>query len=332
MTKENARTTPFKKTAKSSARTSKDVIPVAEPKLRKRKLNKYKSFRLQRRIPHPAGPLPSAWRLLGKTRRLLWGNKKPLLALFIVYTVLSLVLVRNFTTPINVAEVKNTLSGFFGKTGNKAASTTTVFGLLLGTNSNNSSDTSGVYQTLLLIVMSMSLIWIFRQYAAGNKPTAKMALFRGMYPLIPFLLVLLVMSIQLLPAVIGGAIYRTVSSAGLAVSAFEKALWFSFFMALVILSAYMICSSLFGLYVVTLPEMTPMKALRTARGLVLSRRLNILRKIMVLPLLVFFVLILLVVPAIYFLGAVAPWLYFILTLLSLTFLHAYLFTIYRELL
>ena len=94
----------------------------------------------------------------------------------------------------------------------------------------------------------------------------------------------------------------------------------------------MLCSSLFALYIVTLPDMTPMMALRSARQLVLSRRLNVLRKLAALPLFIIIVIILLVVPAIYFLPVVAPWLYFALTIMALVFLHAYLFTLYRELL
>ena len=94
----------------------------------------------------------------------------------------------------------------------------------------------------------------------------------------------------------------------------------------------MICSSIFALYVVTLPNMNPMKALRSSRNLVFSRRLSLFRKLLLLPLLAFLLMILIVVPAIYFVPIIAPWLYFVLTLASLIFLHSYLFTIYKELL
>jgi hypothetical protein len=43
-------------------------------------------------------------------------------------------------------------------------------------------------------------------------------------------------------------------------------------------------------------------------------------------------MVVIVVPAIYFLPAIASWLYFGLSLTSIVFLHAYLFTLYRELL
>lgn len=302
------------------------------PEVRRRKVAKYKSFRLQKKIPHPAGPLPSSWRLLGKTRRLLWANKKPLLFVFVVYTILSLVLVRNFSSPIDVSDVKNSLKSAFGQQVDGTATITTLLGLLLGSSTNSPTQSSGTYQTLLLIIVSLVLIWIFRQYAAGNKPTARMAFYRGMYPLIPFLLVVVVMVVQLLPAVAGGTIYGIVTDSQLAVSGLEQGLWLVFYGLLVTLSAYMLCSSVFALYIVTLPEMTPLAALRTARQLVLSRRLNVARKIAVFPLMLLLVLIIVVVPALYFFSAVAPWLYFGLTLLSIVFLHAYMFIVYRELL
>ena len=89
---------------------------------------------------------------------------------------------------------------------------------------------------------------------------------------------------------------------------------------------------MFALYAVTLPEMDPMKALRSARHLVFSRRLVITSRLLVLPLLAIAVLILLLVPAIYFAPAIAPWFYFVMLGGAIVFTHAYLFVLYKELL
>ena len=89
-----------------------------------------------------------------------------------------------------------------------------------------------------------------------------------MYPLIPFILVLLVCCLQLLPLIIGSSLYSLVVSNGIAVQPIEKFVWALLFASLALLSLYMITSSLFALYISTLPDMTPMKALRSARELV----------------------------------------------------------------
>jgi hypothetical protein len=313
--------------AKAAVNKVKEDVPA-----RKRKASKYKSFRLQKKIPHPAGPLPSVRVLLRKTRKLIVANWKPLLGIFIIYTLLNLALVRNFTSPLDVAEVKDSLRTAFGTQVNSTATFTTVLGLLFGSTTSAPTENSGSFQTILLIVVSLALIWVFRQYAAGNKPTARMAFYRGMYPLVPFLLVLLVMTAQLLPAVAGGVIFGIVSDSQLAISGFEQGLWILFYGLLVLLSLYMLCSSIFALYISTLPEMTPMAALRTARQLVFSRRFNVAKKILVLPVLILITMFLIVIPALYFISGIAPWLYFALTILSVIFLHAYMFVIYRELL
>jgi len=317
---------------KSAASAKKITAPAPTEKVRQRKVSKYKSFRMTKKIPHPAGPLPSAWRLLGKTKRLIWANKKALLIVLAVYAVLNLVLVRNFAAPLNIGEVKDTLKQTFGTTTSATATTSTIFGLLLGSSNKTTTESAGLYQGMLLIYISLVVVWIFRQSAAGQKPKAKQAFYNAAYPVIPMLLVMTVIFLQFIPGLIGGLLYSTVVGGGLAVTAFEKGLWLLLFILLAILSLYMICSSLFALYISTLPDMTPLKALRSARQLVLSRRFNVLRKLLAIPIVVLIVLLFVVVPTIYFAAAVAPWLYFVLMMAGLIFLHAYLFTVYRELL
>jgi hypothetical protein len=94
----------------------------------------------------------------------------------------------------------------------------------------------------------------------------------------------------------------------------------------------MISSSLFALYIVTLPDMTPMKALRSARELVRHRRWTVLRKILCLPLILLVAGAVIMLPIIIVLTPLAQWVFFLLTMLALVAAHAYMYTLYRELL
>ena len=94
----------------------------------------------------------------------------------------------------------------------------------------------------------------------------------------------------------------------------------------------MICSSLFALYIVTLPNVTPMKALRSARQLVLHRRFLVLRKILFMPLALLVLGAIIMIPLIIFLTFAAEWIFFLLSMFVLTVVHAYMYTLYRELL
>jgi len=315
-----------------SKKVSKQAAPEAVESDRTRKLPKYKSFRLSKKIPHPAGPLPSIRILIRKTLKLISSNYKPLFGILIVFIVLNLVLVRGFASPTSVSSIKDSLTQLFGTETTGITLVGTVFSEFLSPTDGSVSSTASVYRTLLFVIVSLTLIWVYRQSAAGKKVSTKNAFYGGMYPLIPFLLVFLVLILQLLPGYIGVFIYNTVSSGGIAASVAEKGLWISLMATLILLSVYMVSSSLFALYIVTLQDMSPMQALRSSRLLVFSRRLSVFRKLLIIPLVALLALILIVVPAIYFLPWLASWLYFTLSLASIIFLHAYLFTLYKELL
>src|SRR5690606_28518012 len=118
-------------------------------------------------------------------------------------------------------------------------------------------------QMLLLLIASLAIIWALRKTHGDVKVRARDAFYQGMYPLIPFILVLLVIGLQLLPLLLGSSLYSLVTTNGIAVHAIEQTAWLLLFGGLSLLSLYMLSSSLFALYIVTLPNMTPMKALRS---------------------------------------------------------------------
>ncbi len=299
---------------------------------RKRRLPKYASFRLSKRLPHPAGSLPSALVISKKARTLLLKNWRPVLGIILVYGILYIVLVRGFSSPLDILSLKSNLSQTLGANMSKLTFTGAALAMLVGSSGSNNAQSAGTFHTILLVILTLALIWVFRQFAAGNKPTTRGAFYLGMYPLIPFVLVLLCMLLQTTPMFLAIFLFNIVIGGGFAVNGFEQALWFIFFGGLALLSLYMLTSSLFALYIVTLPDMTPLKALRSAGGLVFSRRLSIARKLLALPVILLLLIVIVVVPAIYFIPVVAPWVYFALTLVGLLYLHAYLFTLYRELL
>jgi len=123
-----------------------------------------------------------------------------------------------------------------------------------------------------------------------------------------------------------------VISNSIAVSGIEQFAWGLFFFMLALLSLYMLSSSLFALYIVTLPDMTPMKALRSARELVRNRRWIVLRKIIFLPLALLVLGGLVVIPVILIWAPAAQWIFFIGTMVALAITHSYMYSLYRELL
>jgi predicted ferric reductase len=108
--------------------------------------------------------------------------------------------------------------------------------------------------------------------------------------------------------------------------------WGLLFFFLAVLSLYLVCSSVFALYIATLQNMTPVKALRSAKRLVQYRRWSIMRKIILLPIIFIVVATVIMLPVILFLSPAAPWIFFALTMLAIAVTHSYIYTLYRELL
>jgi hypothetical protein len=199
-----------------------------------------------------------------------------------------------------------------------------------GANTSNTPN-GGIYQSILLIVCSLAMIWLLRQSQAKKPIGTKLAFYRGMYPLIPFLAVMLIIGIQLLPLSIGAYLYSALVS-GIAVHGWEILLSFLLFASLAYWSLRMLTSSVFALYIVTLPEMTPLKAIRSAKELVRGRRLVVWRKLLFLPLAIVVGSSVLILPFMLFLTPVVVAVFFVLSTAWFAIVHSYLYTLYRELL
>lgn len=272
--------------------------------------------------------LPSVWKLTKSTAGLLGQHKKLFIGITLVYGLLTLLLVGL----VNSADI-NSLKAQFESSGGLATigSGLSVFVNLLGSSGNSANDSAGTYQFFLGLIASLAIIWALRQVSAGLSIRVRDAYYRGIYPLVPFVLVLLVVGLQLVPMLIGAGIYNQVMSNGIAVVAFEKLAWAALFGLFSLFSLYLISSSIFALYIVTLPDMTPLKALRTARKLVKGRHWLMARKILFLPLALLVIAALIMLPFIIWLTALVPWLFFALGISSLVVIHSYLYSLYREL-
>jgi hypothetical protein len=307
----------------------KPKIIAADAKLRKKPV--YKSFRLHSAIKHSAPKLPTWWHLLKKSSRLLWANKKPVLGFAIMYGLLNLLFVRGLTSPFDIENIKEVLSSTLGEESVTLETGFTAFGLLVGASSAGDEITR-LYELIFFVLSVLALIWLYRQQQSGNRVTVKMAFYRGMYPLVPFVLVLLVVLLQAVPLLIANTLYATATTNDLLFGFVEHMMALLLLLLMALLSLYMMSSSLVALFIVTLPEMTPMIALRQARELVRYRRFAVLRKIAILPLVVFGIVVVLVLPLIFIAPMVAEWLFFAITVLAVPITIGYLFSLYRELL
>lgn len=287
----------------------------------KSKSNKSKSIR----------KLASAWDISKQSYKLIIDNYKLFLGLALIYGLLTLVLVRGFSSGLNVSTLKTDLNQVFSGNFGALASGIGVYIVMLGSAGSSSTAASAPYQLFIAIITSLAVIWSVRQLMANKKIRIRDAYYMGMYPLIPFIIVLAVVSLQLLPLMIGSTIYAMVVSYGIAITLIERIIWVVVFLALAVLSVYWLSSSLFALYIVTLPEMTPIKALKSAKELVNGYRWQLIRKIFALPVLLLLAATVLMLPVIIIFTPLAQWVFFLLTSFVLVAINTYMYSLYREL-
>ncbi len=293
-----------------------------------KKQAKAKARSENRALAAPAGSLKLSWQVF-KTLGRFW---KPLGGIILVYLILNILFASGISSlNSTVASIKADLNNS-GIHAHPLLAGTTGF-LVLATSAGTSSSSAGsILQVVLIIVESLAIIWALRHLLAGKPVAIKQAYYSATAPLIPFLLVLLILIIQLLPLSVGAlAVGSIISSLG-TISAAWTVLLCLILVLLAGWSFYMLSSSIFGLYVVTLPDMKPLAAMRSAKNLVRFRRWLVLRRILFLPIIVLVLMGVMLIPLIlYATSFVAP-VFFVLGALALLFAHTYLYSLYRELL
>lgn len=301
-------------------------------KQRSLKQARYRSFRLSKPIKHPAPSLVRARTVARESVALLWRHKRPLLFIIVVYLFLYVVFARGFNSS-GLSDLRDTFLESESSTAPLTASVG-LFAYLLGSAATAQTEAASLYQLILTIVASLAMIWLIRQAHAGKtkRYSFKEAYYKGNAQIIPFVLVLVVIGIQLLPAIIGLSIYQQVVSFELITSSTESFVWITLLMMTLFVSFYMIASSVFALYIVTLPDMKPVQALRSARDLVQFRRFEVMRRILFLPLLLLLVGLLVFGPLALLATTAAEYLFLLYGAVALAMTHSYMYHLYRRLL
>jgi hypothetical protein len=314
-----------------SSTNEEDVIRPNRQGPRQLNRSKFQAYVLKKNAAKK-DKVAGAVHLFFRTLLLIRDNWEVFLGIGIVYMILDLILVRGLST-INLVPFKNAsdlkFHGFFGGIGTGIS----LFSTLLSSSGSSSSSTSetGLYQGILVIVVSLAIVWCLRQSYNKIRVTVSDGFYKGMYPIIVVLLVGIVVGIEIGPLIISGLLFSNLISGKIIFSLFQKLIVGGLCLILAFPTFYMLCSSLFALYIATLPNMSPMVALRSARELVKHRRLVIVRKLLFIPISMFIVGLVLMLPVLILLTPIAPWVYFVLTTAGLIFIHGYMYSLYREL-
>jgi hypothetical protein len=297
---------------------------------RVRKLTKKQAKGKAKKSLKTRKPLPGSFRLTAQVFAILKKHWKPLGGVVLVYLILNIIFASGVS---NVSAAFTNIKTDLHTPGNHGLwHAAGGFASLVGSSGSSGSGTGSTLQSVLFVIESLVIIWALRHLISGQTISVKQAYYKSMAPLIPFLLVIFVIIIQLLPVSVGATVLAAIATSVLAGSPAATFLSVVAFILLAAWSIYMISASIFALYIVTLPDTQPRQALRAAKDLVRFRRLAVIRKVLFLPLVIVAAMAVIIVPLILYVSAVVPIAFYILAMLSILFTHAYLYSLYRRLL
>jgi len=272
-------------------------------------------------------PLSGSFKLTSQVIKLLKQYWKPLGGIVLVYLILNIIFASGIS---NISSAVSTLKDNLNGDAN-LSSAFSGFGSLVGSSGASSSATGSALQGVLIVLESLVIIWALLQLLAGEVIKVKQAYYHATTPLVPFILIIFMIIIQLLPITLGAAVLSAVLTSAFTTGALVTLIFSTIFALLAAWSIYMVSGSIFALYIVTLPDMQPRQALRSAKNLVRYRRWPVIRKILFLPIFILIGMGVVIIPLILYATFLVVPVFYMLSMLTILFAHAYLYSLYREL-
>lgn len=229
--------------------------------------------------------------------------------------------------------------GNFARAGMLLLSTVTTGGF-----SSGMSDSQVVFMILLFLIMWMVTLFLLRHFLAGEHPKLRDGLYNALGPLLSTLLIFAVIFIQAIPLMLVIITYSAAVMTGFLSTPFYALVYFLFATTMILLSAYLLSSSIMALVAVTTPGMYPMKALAAASDLMAERRIKFVLRLLYLIFVVALIYIIIMMPVILIDLLLKSWWYwisgwpivpfFLLTTTCFVFIYAttYIYLYYRWLL
>lgn len=319
-----------KKTVKKAVNTKVSVASGTRVRKLGRKQNR-KLDAAKRKSEQKLKKLPAAWIIFARSVRHLYRHKKLFLGILLVYAFFYVVFIKGFSANFKLGDLRANLESTFKGKLSSLDSGIALFGLLLGTAGTTATESGGIYQMILITLTSLALIWALRNtFVEKFRVSIKDSFYKSTGQLVPFMGVCALLVVQLMPALIVASLYSTMQTGGLLVGWLQSSIGFVILCAGLGWTLFMLSSTLFALYIVTLPNAKPRESMRAAKELVRYRRVFVMRKVLFLPaaLLLFAATVLL--PLIIFVPIAAEILFLIFTILLLGVVHSYLYTLYRS--
>ncbi|MBR3232937.1 hypothetical protein IKF74_01490 [Candidatus Saccharibacteria bacterium] len=229
--------------------------------------------------------------------------------------------------------------GNFAKAGLLLISTVTTGGLTGGL-----GESQTIFAVIIFLIIWLVTIYLLRFILAGKKVKLRDGLYNACSPLISTFVIFFVAFIQTIPLLLVIFTYSAAVQTDFLSTPFYALVYFIFAAALIILSAYLLSSTLIALVAVTAPGLYPMTALKTASDLMAGRRIRFIIRLIFLLLVLAVVWVVIMLPLItidLWLKGLWSWLegvpfvpilLLIMTCFTFVYIATYLYLYYRRVL
>ena len=150
---------------------------------------------------------------------------------------------------------------------------------------NGLTETTAVFAILIFLMIWLVVIFLVRHLKAGHKVTLRDGLYNSMGPLLPSLIVLVVAIVECIPIIIVIVAYSAALKTEFLTMPFYALLFFGFAGLMILLSGYLLSSTLIAFIAVSAPGVYPFDAMMTASELMAGRRIRFLLRVVALGIL-----------------------------------------------
>ncbi len=189
--------------------------------------------------------------------------------------------------------LRNGELGTFAKSGLLLMSTVATGGLSTGM-----SESQQIFSILLFLIVWLVTIYLLRHILAGNRVKLRDGLYNALSPLLSTIAIAAVIFIEAIPIMIVIITYSAAINTNFLSTPFYAFIYVIFAALLILLSLYLISSSLIALVAVSAPGLYPMIALQSASRLLAGRRTKFIIRIIFLIIIVAITWVLIMTPLI----------------------------------
>lgn len=171
---------------------------------------------------------------------------------------------------------------------------------LTGLSSEFLNGQTVIFGGLVFLIIWLVSIFIIRHKLAGNKVGIRDALYNAMTPFLSSFVVLTVAAVQCIPIMILVVAYSSAIETHFLDTPFYAFLFLAFAVLMILLSGYLLSSSIMALVAVSAPGLYPLDALKTASELMAGRRIRFILRMVALIITLVVMWVLIMMPLIMF--------------------------------